>query len=102
MSHYLLDNSANKKILEMHFEFAYFYFFLIHLKLTINTLIHSRSSLENHTRFQTKMAGKVYTRFQTKKAQKPYPLERHIPIHKYIHTYLYIQVMFLFGVLYSK
>ena len=34
---------------------------------TINTFIHSRSSLENHTRFQTKTA------------QKRYPLERHIP-----------------------
>ena len=31
---------------------------------TINTFTHSRSSLENHTRFQTKM-GKKYTRFQT-------------------------------------
>ena len=41
--------------------------------------IRSRSSLENHTRFQTKM-GKVYSRFQTKKAQKPYPWGRHIPI----------------------
>ena len=38
-----------------------------------------RSSLENHTRFQTKM-DKVYTRFQTKTAQKPYPMGRHIPI----------------------
>ena len=37
---------------------------------TINTFIHSRSSLENHTRFQTKM-GKVYARFQNKTAQKP-------------------------------
>ena len=34
---------------------------------TITTLVRSRSSLENHTRFQTKM-GKVYTCFQTKKA----------------------------------
>ena len=46
---------------------------------TINTFIRSRSSLENHTRFQTKMA-KVYTSFQTKKAQKSNPLGRHIPI----------------------
>ena len=46
---------------------------------TINTFIHSRSSLENHTRFQTKM-GKVYTRFQTKTAQKPYPMGQHIPV----------------------
>ena len=39
---------------------------------TINTFIHSRSSLENYTRFQTKM-GKVQTRFQTKTAQKTLP-----------------------------
>ena len=46
------------------------YFFGIE---TTNTLIHNRSSLVNHTRFQTKM-GKIYTRFQTKTAQKPHPL----------------------------
>ena len=40
---------------------------------TTNTLIHNRSSLVNHTRFQRKM-GKVFSRFQTKTAQKPYPL----------------------------
>ena len=40
---------------------------------TINTFIHSRSSPENHTRFQTKL-GKVFTRFQTKTAKKPYPM----------------------------
>ena len=38
----------------------------------IKMFIHSRSSPENHTRFQTKM-GKVYIRFQTKTAQKPLP-----------------------------
>ena len=37
-----------------------------------NTFIHSSSSLENHTWFQTEM-DEVYTRFQTKTAQKPYP-----------------------------
>ena len=36
----------------------------------IDTFIHSRSSPENHTRFQTKM-GKMNTRFQTKTAQRP-------------------------------
>ena len=46
---------------------------------TRNTFVHSCSSLENHTRFQTKM-GKVYTRFQTKIAQKPYPMGRHLLI----------------------
>ena len=40
---------------------------------TINTFIRSRSSLESHTRFQTKM-GKVYTRFQTQTAQRPYAM----------------------------
>ena len=37
---------------------------------TINTFIHSCSSLENHTRFKTKI-GEVYTPFQTKTAQNP-------------------------------
>ena len=32
--------------------------------------MNSRSTHEDHTRFQTKM-GKVYTRFQTKTAQNP-------------------------------
>ena len=35
--------------------------------------VHSRSSLENHTRFQTRVS-KIYNPFQTKRAQKPYPL----------------------------
>ena len=54
----------------MHFEFAYFPFFLILFggEMT-NTFSYSRSSLENHTRLQTKMA-KIYTRFQTERAQK--------------------------------
>ena len=50
----------------MHFKLAYFYFVLIHLELkTINTFVHvhSRSFLENHTRFQTKM-GKVFSDHQ--------------------------------------
>ena len=36
-----------------------------------NTFIHSRSSIENDTRFQTKM-GKMQTRFQTKTAKNIY------------------------------
>ena len=44
---------------------------------TINTFIRSHSSLENHTRFQTKL-GKI-SRFQTKTAQKPYSLGQQIP-----------------------
>ena len=64
----------------MIFDFAHFYFVLIFFRIeTINTFIHSRSSVENHPRFQTKIS-KVYTRFQTKKAQNPYLLGRNIPI----------------------
>ena len=46
---------------------------------TINTFIRSRTSLENYTRFQTKM-GKVYTRFQTKRPKNHTALGRHIPV----------------------
>ena len=52
---------------------------------TINTFIRSRSSLESHTRFQTKM-GKVYTRLQTKTAQKPHNGTAHTYI-AYIREY---------------
>ena len=37
---------------------------------TITTFIHSSSSLEKHSRFQTKM-GKVYTRFRPKRRRNP-------------------------------
>ena len=64
----------------MHFEFAHFYFVLIHLELKRYTSIHVRSlcSLENHTRFQTKM-GKV---FSDQKGPKhlPFPYIREYPL----------------------
>ena len=53
---------------------------------TINKFIHSCSSFENHTRFQTKM-GEVYTRIQTKTARKPYRLGQHIPYMAYIREF---------------
>ena len=56
---------------------------------TINTFIHSRSSFENHIRFQTKM-GKVYMypfSDQIKTVQKRYPMGRHIPYIAYIGEY---------------
>ena len=57
----------------MHFAFAYFPFVLIHLEYeTINTFIRSRSSLENHIRFQTKMGQSVYT-FSDQKGPKTIP-----------------------------
>ena len=47
---------------------------------TINTFIYSRSSLKNHTRFQTEM-GKIHTLFSDQKGVKPLPFwATHIPI----------------------
>ena len=73
----LLRLEHKKKILQIHFECAYFFLSHSFGIETINAFIHSYSSLENHTWFQTKM-GKVYTRFQTKRAQKPQSMGRHI------------------------
>ena len=65
----------------MHFAFAYFPFVLIHLEYeTINTFIRSRSSLENHIRFQTKMGQSVYT-FSDQKGPKTLPFRT-------AHTYM--------------
>ena len=65
----------------MHFAFAYFHFVLIHLEYeTINTFIRSRSSLENHIRFQTKMGQSVYP-FSDQKGPKTLPFRT-------AHTYM--------------
>ena len=47
-----------QKRLQMHFEFSYFFFVLIHLE----TFIRFPSSLKTHTQFQTKIR-KVHTHF---------------------------------------
>ena len=71
-------------MLQMHFEIAYFPLCSYSSGIErINTFIDSRSSLENHTRFQTKMS-KVFTRFQTK---HPYPIGRHVTYMAYIGEY---------------
>ena len=50
-----------KRFLKIHFELEYFSLFITHLDYeTINTFVHSCSSFENHTQFQTKMS-KVYS-----------------------------------------
>ena len=61
--------TPTKRFVEINFELAYHSFFLIHWNFVISysfgieiTSIHSRSSLENHTRFQT----------QTKKNRYPF------------------------------
>ena len=66
--HHCQVRAETKKIPQMHFEFAHFYFVLIHLEL--KRLIRPfRSSLENHTRLHTKM-GKV---FSDQKGPNPHP-----------------------------
>ena len=79
LSHHYLDWNANKKN-RNPFRILIFLFlsYSFGIEIINSFLNSSRSSFENHTRFQTKM-GKVYTRFQTETAQKPYPLGRHIP-----------------------
>ena len=63
-----------KNPVQIHFEFAYFSFsFGIE---TIYTFIHSRSSLKNHTQFQSKMSLYLFP----DQKQEPYPMGRHIPI----------------------
>ena len=79
LCHHCLDWNTNKNDFFIRTFFFLSYPFGIK---RINTFIHSRSSLENHIRFHTKM-GKVSTHFQTKTAQKPYPLGRHIPYMAY-------------------
>ena len=79
LSHHYLNWKANKKnrnqfLIRMFLFLSYSFGIEI-----INSFLNSsRRSLENHTRFQTKM-GKVCTRLQTETAQKPYPLGRHVP-----------------------
>ena len=83
LCHRCLDWNTNKH----DFFIRTFFFFSYPFGIKrINTFIHSRSSLENHIRFQTKM-GKVYTHFQTKTVQKPYPLGRDIPYMAYTREY---------------
>ena len=74
LCYHYLDKRANKKLFKSisnpHISLSFVYSFGIE---TMNKFTHSRSSLENHTQFQTKMR-KVYTRFQTKTSQNPSPM----------------------------
>ena len=60
-------------------------YFLFNLNQLTNMFIHHRRSLENYTRFQTKM-GKVYTCFQTKTTQNPFGAA-HTDIMAYVREY---------------
>ena len=58
----LLKLECKQKLLQMRFVFVFVYYFLFHSYSFLkqcSTIIHSCSSFENHTQFQTKM-GKVY------------------------------------------
>ena len=61
-----------KIFLKIHFEFAYYSFFLIYLEL--KRLTHSCTPVENHTRIQTK-TGKVYTPVSDQNGAKTIPFK---------------------------
>ena len=71
-----------RPVLQIVILWVYFLFNLNQLKYTF---IHHRRSLENYTRFQTKM-GKVYSCFQTKTTQNPFGAA-HTDIMAYIREY---------------
>ena len=80
LCYHYFDQSAKQKNSSSPFRIRMFLFLSYSFGIeTINTFIDCRSSLENHTRPQTKMV-KVNTRFLTKTAQKRYPMGRDIPI----------------------
>ena len=77
----LLRLERKQKILQLHFEFAYFSFFLSYSFgiETINTFIHFRSSLENHTDSRPKWANCIPV-FRPKRGKNP---------ARWVGTYLY-------------
>ena len=70
---------ANKKILQMHFEFAYFYLSY--------WFIHSRSSLENHTPILDQNGQSVY-RFSDQNGPQTIPFGVAHTYMAYIREYL--------------
>ena len=78
MSSLLTLELKQKKILQIHFEFKYFPFFLWNNKLirSYTPIVPSKTIPDS----RPKWAKFIYTHSQTKKAQKPYPLGWHIPI----------------------
>ena len=80
MSSLLRLERKQKDFLKSIFEFALSLFLSYSFGVEKpNMFIHSRSSLENYTRFQTKM-GTASTRFRTETAQGPNLLGLHILI----------------------
>ena len=69
-----------KRFLKIHFELAHFSFFLIHSELIrwINTFIHTRSFLENHTISVYPCSDQNGAK--TLPGGGGYPMGRHIPI----------------------
>ena len=70
---------AHKKILQMHFEFAYFYFSY--------WFIHTRSSLENHTPILDQNGQSVY-RFSDQNGPQTIPFGVAHTYMAYIREYL--------------
>ena len=98
MSSLLRLEQQQKRFLKIPFEFAYFSFFtLLFGTDMINTFTHSRSSLENHIRFQTKIAKVyIYTLVFRPRATKTVPFWATYTYMVYIKKYrrgLYISLI---------
>ena len=75
--HYLDQNSNKKDFLKSISNFHIFLSFQLSFgNELINTFKQTRISVQNHSRFQTKI-GKVYIPFKTKTPKKPYTLAAH-------------------------
>ena len=81
----------HRRLFKSHFEFAYFSFFLTHLESrgieTINTFIHSRRFLKNHTRFQNENRQSLFP-FLDRNRAKPLPFRAAHTYMAYIREYL--------------
>ena len=76
-----MSSSATKTFLKIHFEFAYYTFFLIQLEFWNDEHIDTPPQfLRKLYPIPDQKWAKCILVFQTKTEQKPYPMGRHIPI----------------------
>ena len=77
----IMSSSATKRFLKIHFEFAYYTFFLIQLEFWNDEHIDTPPQfLRKLYPIPDQKWAKCILVFQTKTEQKPYPMGRHIPI----------------------
>ena len=85
LCHHFLDSTPTKDISYLHNYFSLFSYTFGNK--TINTFIHSRSFLKNHTRFQTKMHGQSVCPFSDQYGAKIIPFGAAHTFMTYIKDY---------------